>query len=269
MLVPTISRVIFCSLSVFQNKPPKLNFNQNFPDSMVTTENQQNRDIFLILDEVPCNIDSKHQNLIFGRPSGDWRGLKTNGIHLMMALKPLEEGNCRGIFSNLIDTFLSREKSVKLHLPKDLSHVQLNRVYRCTKEISQFNEKIIQCLNQSKWNFTPKINASSTSYISGHEVHGEIPEIIFVDKCSCICYCQTPVEHLMIPNKTNIFNILRRIQSKGCTEITVLIDTSFGSQNCVDWLMEELSQSRESNRTRALVCVSALQKCLKLLKFVL
>ena len=217
---------------------------------LIFPEENLQKDVFLLLDEVPCNIDSKHQNPFFGRPCGDWRSLKTNGINLMMALKPLEEVNCRGVFSNLIDKILSREKSVKLFFPEDLPHINLKRVYRYTKQISEFNEKIIMCLNQSKWNFSPKINASSASYISGHEIHGEIPEILFLNNCPCKFYCQTPVEHFMIPNKAKIQAILERIQSKVSSAITVLIDTSSGSRTCVNWLMEQFNEGRESNKTK-------------------
>ena len=201
-----------------------------------------------MLDEVPCNIDSRHQNPFVGKPSGDWKGLKTNGINFMMSLKPLEEGNNRGIFTNLLDTFLSREKALKLHFPEDLAHIELNRVYRCTNNISEFYQEIIKCLNQSRFNFVPKINASSKSYDPGHDIHGENPEILFLKKCTCIFYCKTPVEHLLIPNQTNIIALLKRVELKLKMKITVLIDTSVASQKCVNWLVTELQNGNLSDK---------------------
>ena len=153
---------------------------------------------------MPCNIDSKHQNPFFGRPSGDWKGLNTNGINLIMSLKPCEEGNNRGIITNLIDTMLSREKSVELFFPENISHIELKRVFRCTQNISDFYKEIIDYLNQSKFNFVPKINASSILYGSGHEIFGENPEVLFLEKCKCKFYCKTsgkvPSTNLQILN---------------------------------------------------------------------
>ena len=149
---------------------------------------------------MPCNIDSKHQNPFFGRPSGDWSGLKPHGVHLMMSLKPVEEVNTRGVFSGLVDTLLSRERAVDLYFPECLTQIKLNRVYRCTQNISTFHEEISKSLNKSTTNFSPKINTSSKSPRPGHEIHGETPEILFLSKCSCFFYCEIPVEHLLKQN---------------------------------------------------------------------
>ena len=47
---------------------------------------QTTKDIFLLLDEVPCNSDPGFECVFHGKPSGDWKGIKTNGVNLMMGL---------------------------------------------------------------------------------------------------------------------------------------------------------------------------------------
>ena len=48
--------------------------------------------------QVP-NRDPGINSSIYGRSSGDWKGLKTNGVNLMMALKPIENAGSKGFFS--------------------------------------------------------------------------------------------------------------------------------------------------------------------------
>ena len=51
------------------------------------------QEVFLLLDEVPCNSDSGTLRWWFGKPSGNWTELKLNGVNLMMALKPIDDSN--------------------------------------------------------------------------------------------------------------------------------------------------------------------------------
>ena len=81
-----------------------------FSEQLVPIEEQTTQDIFLLLDEVPCNSDPGFDNICYGRPSGDWKGLKTNGVNLIMALKPIDNSSSKGMFSYLIDNILSRKK---------------------------------------------------------------------------------------------------------------------------------------------------------------
>ena len=159
-----------------------------------------------------------------------------------MSLKPVEEVNSRGVFSGLVDTLLSRERAVNLCFPQCLTQIRLTRVYRCTQNISTFHEEISKSLNKSTTNFSPKINTSSKSPKPGHEIHGESPEILFLSKCSCFFYCEIPVEHLLKQNQTKIITLLKRIQTKLGTKITVIIDISTAVQDCVVWLKAELQK---------------------------
>ena len=59
--------------------------------------------MFLLLDEVPCNSNKFGFNLVWGKSSGDWREIKTNGINLMMALRPIGEGETRAVFTGYCD----------------------------------------------------------------------------------------------------------------------------------------------------------------------
>ena len=85
-------------------------------------------------------------------------------------------------------------------------------------------------------------------YDPGHDIHGENPKILFLKKCTCIFYCKTPVEHLLIRNQTNIIALLKRLESKLKIKITVLIDTSVASQKCVNWLVAELQNGNLSEK---------------------
>ena len=204
-----------------------------FSEQFVPIETQ----IFLLLDEVPCNSDPGYPNVLYGRPSGDWKGLKTNGVNLMMVLKPIENSNSIGIFSYLLDKIRSRKMSIDLCFPEDIAHLQLSRIYRCTKNIAEFYEEIVTHIN--KPDLTGRnygLNSSSISYSPGHEIHGNHPEILLLARCNCADYCKIPVEHHLQENKTKILAMLKRIQSKfSVSKVTVLIDTS-DDENCVNWL---------------------------------
>ena len=101
-------------------------------EQLVPIEDQTSQDIFLLVDEVPCNSDPGFGNIFWGSSSGDWKGLKTNGVNLIMALKPIDNSS-----------ILSRKKTIDLHFPEDIAHLQLSRVYRCTKNIAEFYQKIV------------------------------------------------------------------------------------------------------------------------------
>ena len=212
-----------------------------FSENLVQIEDQNSQDIFLLLDEVPCNSDPEFQNMVYGRPSGDWRSLKTNGVHLMMALKPIINSSFKGFFSYLLENIISRKVAMDLCFPDTIAHMQLSRIYRCTKNIAEFYEEIVTHMNKPGFNFQNYgINSSSISCSPGHEIHGDHPEVLLLPKCNCFVYCRNPAEHLFQANKTKILAMVKRIQSNFSTsEVTVLIDTSKDPQKCVNWLKTE------------------------------
>ena len=137
------------------------------------------------MDEVPCNSDFGHPNFLWGRSSsGDWKGLNSNGVNLMMALKPVEDES-RGIFTALADTILSRETGVDLCFPEDIVQLKLQRIFRCTQNITQFYEMVFKSLNKNFINYSTNVNSSSISYSPGHEIYGEPPEILLLPQCNC------------------------------------------------------------------------------------
>ena len=215
-----------------------------FSEQLVTIDDQTLQDIFLLLDEVPCNSDPGIDKTFYGKPSGDWKGLKRNGVNLMMALKPIENSGFSGIFSNLIDKIISRKIAIDLYFPEDIAHLKLNRIYRCTKNIAEFYEEIVTHVNQPE--VTGRnygINSSSISNSPGHEIHGDRPEVLLLSRCICFGFCKNPVEHLFQANRTKILAMIKRIQSKFTKlEVTVLIETFKDDQKCVNWLKTELKE---------------------------
>ena len=212
-----------------------------FSEQLVPNEDQTSQDIFL-LDEVPCNSDPGFVNIYYGRSSGDWRGLKTNGVNLMMVLKPIKNSNYKAIFSYLIDNIMLRKTAIDLYFPENIAHLQLSRIYRCTKNIAEFYEEIVTAMKKpGLMTVNDGINSSSISYSPGHEIHGDHPEVLLLPRCNCFNYCRNPVEHILQANETQILAMLKRIQSKfSISKITVLIDTFNDSQKCVNWLRTEM-----------------------------
>ena len=187
-------------------------------------------------DEVPLNIEGRAVR----NPSGDWRDLTSNGIHLMMALKPFENSTTHGSFGCYTD---GDTGVVDLHFPEELEHVKLKRIFRCTQNIAKFYNKVVKGLNNKYRNFAT-INSSANSYVSGHEIFGEPPEILLLPKCHCPFACDDPMEHQFIANRTKIFALLRRVQSElNPMKITVIINIKRGeNQKIITWLTEELEK---------------------------
>ena len=215
-----------------------------FSEQLVPNDYQTSQDIFLLLDEVPCNSDPGFDNMFFGRPSGDWKSLKTNGVNLMMVLKPVDNSVMKGFYSFLIDKILSRKTVIDLCLPDDIAHLQLSRIYRCTKKIAEFYEEMVTHLNNPDIGVNYGMSSSSILYSPGHEIHGDLPEVLLLPKCKCFGQCRYPVKHLLQANDTIILAMLKRIQSKFKTsEVTVLIaGTSKLAQECNNWMKTELNK---------------------------
>ena len=223
-----------------------------------------------MLDEVPCNSDAA-DNWIFGKPSGNWTGLKSNGVNLMIALKPVE--NCtKGAYNRKWNRWKGQNTGVHLYFPEELEHLELCRIYRCTQQISRFYEAVL-----TKITTTLQINNSFHSFTPGHEILGEPPEVLMLPKCPCVgflpknCsiafgvdgkdknYCGNPQEHLLAAHVTKMFALLRRIQKKVIAEdekITVIVDTATDRKKCVKWLENELEKNCISN-----VDVKTIEQC--------
>ena len=80
-----------------------------FSEHLLPIEDQNSQEIFLLLDEVPCNKDPRFDNMFSGRPSGDWKSLKLNGVNMMMVLKPIDNSGFKGVYSYLIDKTVSEK----------------------------------------------------------------------------------------------------------------------------------------------------------------
>ena len=174
----------------------------------------------------------------------------------MMALRPLGEGDTRGVFTGLADYILSKE-NLDLLFPTHLMQIKLRRIFRCTQNIGRLHEQVVKGIKMCYTNLSPNVNNNSISYIPGHEIYGDIPEILLLPKCACKSHCKNPMEHLFTLHKTKIFALLKRVQKKvGPTKITVIIDLEGGSMcnlpghsqlqciqsKCISWLKEELEK---------------------------
>ena len=201
---------------------------------------QHHPDIFLILDEVPCNSDSVPK-FVWGGPSGDWRGLKTNGVNVMMALTPIEEPFSRGLFRMFLDFYLSKHQGVDIQLPENLSQLKLGRVYRCTQNMLKFQKQVAENNNTSLFAYS-KLNSSSCSYSPGHEIIGNKPDLVILPSCGCFYACDDPLEHLFIKYREKIFTTLKSVSSTSAREnkITIVIATAKKSLLCVEWVKAEL-----------------------------
>ena len=195
------------------------------------------------MDEVPCNSDPGFDDIFYRRPSGNWKGLKKNGVNLMMALKPVGSSGLIGIFQYMLNKIMSRKTAINLCFPEDIGHLQLSRIYRCTNNITELYEEIIAHMNKpNQLNYG--INSSSILYSPGHEIHGDSPEVLLLPRCDCFDHCKIPVKHLLQANKTKILSMLKRIQSKFTVlEVTVLIETLIDNQKCGDWMKRELKKA--------------------------
>ena len=154
----------------------------------------------------------------------------------MMALKPVGGG--------LYSPYSTKQIELKF---KDIDHLQLTRVYRCTKTILDFYKTVVKKLLTEPE--AHKFNSYSTSYNPGHDICGDRPEILFLPECKkCnnsvqkTTPCRDPVMHNLniFTNKTRILAFLWRLQKKlKPMKITVIIDI-YGKQKCMMWLKQEL-----------------------------
>ena len=164
----------------------------------------------------------------------------------MMALKPTEDGKIRGLLNIVYDKILSRELKTDLYFPEHLKELQLTRIYRCTQKISRFYQLMVRHLKKFSFTYyTSNINRSSISCKPGHEILGELPELLILPQCKCFTYCKLPLEHLLIANKTSIFALLKRLQLKMIdVKITVIVDIYTESKKCAKWLKEQLEKEK-------------------------
>ena len=177
----------------------------------------------------------------------------------MMALKPTEDGRVRGLLNMLSDKILSRELQIELYFPENLKELQLKRIYRCTQKISRFYKVIVRYLQKFSFTYyTSNINRSSISYKPGHEIVGELPELLLLPQCNCFGNCKLPLEHLLIANKVVIFALFKRLKLKIKNDkLTVIVHMNLESKKCVHWLKEELKKESIINY----VIVKTLEEC--------
>ena len=135
-------------------------------DESIMSPNQ--REVFLLLDEVPCNSNSGCPKFFWGGPTGNWKNLDKNGINIMMALKPIEEPFSRGLFKMVYDYLHSNNKGIEISLPENLPQLRLTRIYRCTQNISKFHDHVTKELNKGLFS-TNKLNTSSCTNSPGSE----------------------------------------------------------------------------------------------------
>ena len=221
---------------------------------------RKSQNVFLLMDEVSCNSNPANINYIWGRSTIHWKGLKLDDIHLMVALKTVADGTITGTLTHLFNDVSSRGIATdNLFIPQNLTHLKLRRIYRCTTNISQFYEHVAKSLKKpSTLHYSAIINSDLVSFVPGHEINGEPPEILLLPKCNCYTHCELQLEHYLIANKERIFELLKRVQLKLRTlSITVIVDIGSKTQNCVIWLNTELMKE---DFTRNIV-VKTIEQC--------
>ena len=206
---------------------------------------------------MPCNSDSGYYKTLVGRSSGDWRGLKNNKTNIMCALKPVEEGGNKALCNAFADKLLWKVESFDLLLPDHIDDLKLNRIYRCTITITEFYRVIVRSINISSFHYASNINKNSLSYVSGHEIYGELPEILLLSQCDCFDFCKEPFNHLFITHKKQILTFIKRITKQLTCDMVVLIDTFPDSKECAAFLTEELAISDISTN----VSVKVIEEC--------
>ena len=210
------------------------------------------------MDEVPCNSDSGYIKMFFGRSTGNWNNLKQFRTNLMMSLKPVEEGGNIALFDGFIEGILFNKKMIDLSFPNHLAVLKLDRIFRCTTNIAKFHEATVMSIKKSDFHFSPKINIKSTSYTSGHEIYGELPEILLLPQCICFDNCYIPMTHLFLRNISQIISFIKRVLQKTLTtELNIIVNTSPFTRECIIYLRGELERSNLSSK----VIVKDIDKC--------
>jgi hypothetical protein len=134
----------------------------------------------------------------------------------MFALKPVEEGGnkalCNAFFCCLII----------LMTWSLIEYIDVRILYT----ITEFLRVIVRSINRSSFHHASNINKNSLSYVSGHEICGELPEILLLSQCDCFDVCKEPFNNLFIKHKKQILTFLKRITKQ------LTCDMWHG---CVDW----------------------------------
>ena len=171
-----------------------------------------------------------------------------------MCFKPTGNGKVRGLLNMFIDKI--GESLFDLQFPNNILELKLTRIYRCTVCIALFYESLAKTFCKST--FTHRCNRSSISFMYGHQIYGEPPEVLQLPQCNCFAYCKSPLKHLLIANKTKIMKLLKRVQSNlKSIQITVIVDIYSASNECINWLTEELRKEDLCNSVQ----VKAIEEC--------
>jgi hypothetical protein len=197
---------------------------------------------FLAVDEIPCNSDSDGFNFLWRSPSGDWTGLKPNDVHLMMALKPTSD-NTSGLLKQMYAYLSSKDQSITVQFPSEMEKLELSRTYRTTQNIFPVFRTVLHELHKHSFDGPSTLsNRVSCFPTPGHEISGELPEILILPSCGCMFYCKKPLSHLLTAHKNRIIQLVRRIRSKlQEAEVTVIISSHENLPECAKWLQRELT----------------------------
>lgn len=116
---------------------------------------------------------------------------------------------------------------------------------------------IVRSINRSSFHHASNINKNSHSYVSGHEICGELPEILLLSQCDCFDVCKEPFNNLFIKHKKQILTFLKRITKQLTCDMVVLIDAFPDSKECAAFLTEEVAKSDISTN----VSVKVIEEC--------
>ena len=206
-----------------------------------TVERQANtkerrRDLFLLVDEIPFNSNEDGYSII---PSGDWTGLKPDGVHLMMALQPFKS---RGDYGH---PSIPSIENIKIVLPGDLLHLELRRVYRTTVSLSRLFDSVAKSLEEPQGaTAISHANVQRPSFFQpGHEILGEVPKALLIPRCECVMCCRNPLQHLFQAHRSLIIKLLKGLHSQKIQEeVTIIVECDNHLSECVDWLTKEVTQ---------------------------
>lgn len=205
--------------------------------------------IFLLCDEMNPNPEASNLDNM------DWRALDTSGLNLILSLKPLTSD-----FSPI-----SSSSPPQVLSPSNLPIIRLSRVLRCTQAISNLVQGIFKCIPATgDSNYNPKRNFSLKKVTPGHEIHGQVPELVALPICNiavpnsgCMAspspsgWCDKPVEHLIKPNIVALENILTRLITRDNIphqDITVLVQT-YDDTAALAWLVNHFRHTQVQVKT--------------------
>jgi len=169
----------------------------------------------------------------------DWSGLDTWGIICILCIQPTSP--------SWSPTWKPTKNPLALTLPPSLNLLILERVFRCTHKILNLLSHILQKMDQLIKPSFP------LSHVPGHEVTGDLPEVLLLPRCPCTGpWCTIPQAHLLQATWASIMSLLIRVHREGVQVKDMLLMLSPGNQDaeCLAWAKGEIAGNTDMRDLR-------------------